>query len=254
MTWPPGLLDAVREQPHPLLFVTVSGAHLYGFPSPDSDWDLRGVHLLPLDRVVGLRSGPETVEVSRRRDGLDLDLVTHDLLKFARLLLRPNGYVLEQVFSPLAVRTTPEHERLKALAAGCVTRRHRHHYVGFTHTQWGLLEKERPPRVKPLLYVYRVLMTGIHLMRTGVVEASLPRLNEEFRLPWIDELVARKAGGGEGAFLDPAELERHRSEKDRLLALLEEAHSGSRLPDEPTARDALHEFVVDLRVRGLSPD
>ena len=40
-----------------------------------------------------------------------------------------------------------------------------------------------PPRVKPLLYVYRVLLTGIHLMRTGEVEANLVTLNEEFRLP-----------------------------------------------------------------------
>jgi predicted nucleotidyltransferase len=36
-------------------------------------------------------------------------------------------------------------------------------------TQWRLFEKEDPPRVKHHLYVYRVLLTGIHLMQTGVV-------------------------------------------------------------------------------------
>ena len=51
-----------RQQPHPLIFATVSGAHLYGFPSADSDWDLRGVHLLPIDQVVGLQTGDETIE------------------------------------------------------------------------------------------------------------------------------------------------------------------------------------------------
>ena len=39
-------------------FVTVSGAHLYGFPSPDSDFDLRGVHVLPVRDVVGLYLNP----------------------------------------------------------------------------------------------------------------------------------------------------------------------------------------------------
>jgi hypothetical protein len=34
--------EAARH-PYPLLFATISGAHLYGFPSPDSDYDLRGV-------------------------------------------------------------------------------------------------------------------------------------------------------------------------------------------------------------------
>ena len=33
----------VASQPYPLLFATIRGAHLYGFPSPDSDFDLRGV-------------------------------------------------------------------------------------------------------------------------------------------------------------------------------------------------------------------
>ncbi len=55
------LADVVREQPFPVLFATVSGAHVYGFPSRDSDVDLRGVHLLPLERVVGLTTGPDTV-------------------------------------------------------------------------------------------------------------------------------------------------------------------------------------------------
>lgn len=36
------------------MFATISGAHLHGFPSPDSDFDLRGAQVLPLEGVVGL--------------------------------------------------------------------------------------------------------------------------------------------------------------------------------------------------------
>ncbi len=56
------LLTVVERQPYPLLFMTLSGAHLYGFPSADSDYDLRGVHILPLREVIGLRTGRETIE------------------------------------------------------------------------------------------------------------------------------------------------------------------------------------------------
>ncbi len=45
----PRLKKQVREHPHPLIFATISGAHLYGFPSLDSDFDLRGAHVLPLN-------------------------------------------------------------------------------------------------------------------------------------------------------------------------------------------------------------
>lgn len=40
------LTSVVEEQPDPLLFATVTGAHLYGFPSRNSDVDLRGAQRL----------------------------------------------------------------------------------------------------------------------------------------------------------------------------------------------------------------
>src|SRR4026208_961793 len=101
MTIDPRLHRIVAAQPYPLLFATISGAHLYGFPSPDSDYDLRGVHILPARESVGLDPGRETIEISEVRDGLEIDLVTHDAKKFFLLLLKKNGYVLEQLFSPL---------------------------------------------------------------------------------------------------------------------------------------------------------
>src|SRR3954466_7371306 len=116
------------RHPYPLVFATISGAHLYGFPSPDSDHDLRGCHVLPVREVVGLDMGRETIEQSTDEPGFELDLVTHDVRKFFGLLLRKNGYVLEQVYSPLVVHTTSEHEELKAIARGCLTRHHGHHY------------------------------------------------------------------------------------------------------------------------------
>lgn len=126
---------------------------------------MRGVHVLPLNEVIGLQTGPETIEKSGIHDGQEIDLMTHDTKKFFGLLLKKNGYVLEQVLSPLIVHTTLEHAELKALAVQCVTHHHAHHYLGFAETQWTLFEKESPPRVKPLLYVYRVLLTGLRLIK-----------------------------------------------------------------------------------------
>ena len=58
------LRASIQVISHPLLFVTVSGAHLYGFPSPDSDFDLRGAHVLPLRSLIGLDRPAETVTQS----------------------------------------------------------------------------------------------------------------------------------------------------------------------------------------------
>jgi predicted nucleotidyltransferase len=239
---------AVKEHPYPLLFATVSGAHLYGFPSPDSDYDLRGAHILPAAEVVGLFRQRDTVEVSKK-DGIELDLVTHDVHKFFGLLLKANGYVLEQLYSPLVVHTTPEHEEMKQIARNCITRHHAHHYFGFAENQWKLFQKEEPPRVKPLLYVYRVLLTGIHLMRTGVVEANLNQLNQEYKLDYIPELISRKTRGTERQTLDQAEVSFYAGEYDRLRGRLEQEASQTSLPESQTARTALNDLLIRIRLR-----
>lgn len=249
MSIDPRLHRQVAEHPYPLLFATISGAHLYGFPSPDSDYDLRGVHLLPLEEVVGLTLGRETVEKSGVHDGLEIDLVTHDAKKFFGLLLKKNGYVLEQLLSPLIVHTTPEHAELCALAPACLTKHHAHHYLGFAETQWRLFQQADPPHVKPLLYVYRVLLTGIHLMRAGEIEANLARLNETARLPYLPELIARKTGGPEKGRLAQADLAFHQREYERLRAELQQAFEQSRLPESPSAGPALHDLLLRLRLR-----
>lgn len=241
----------VHLHPYPLLFATISGAHLYGFPSPDSDFDLRGVHLLPFDQVVGLNDREETVEKSGIYDGLEIDLVTHDAHKFFSLMLRKNGYVLEQVLSPLIVHTTPEFDELRSIAPRCVTRFHAHHYLGFAATQWKLFQKESPPRVKPLLYVYRVLLTGIHLMRSGELQANLQTLNEEAKLPYLPELIERKLSGPEQSVLTAADLQFHAREYERLESLLRTAAEESTLPETSDAKPALHDLLVRLRSAAL---
>ncbi|MFE6189013.1 DNA polymerase beta superfamily protein [Streptomyces sp. NPDC056465] len=241
------LAPVLAEEPCPLLFATVSGAHLYGFPSRDSDVDLRGVHVLPAEDLVGLREPEETRSRMWDHDGTEMDLVTHDLRTFVRLMLKPNGNVLEQLLSPLVVHTTPLHAELASLAPLVVTRNHAHHYRGFAGTQWRLFE--RSGELKPLLYTFRALLTGIHLMRTGRLVAHLPALLDEVTGPhYLPELIEAKAGAEHG----PAStVDRPSAARDveALHAVLDEAQARSRLAESPSGFDALHDLVVRVRLR-----
>jgi uncharacterized protein len=232
--------------PYPTVFVTVSGAHLYGFASVDSDLDLRASHLLPAREVVGLRTGPDTISTDTWRDGVELDVVSHDLLKFARMLTTRNGYVLEQLLSPLVVATSPAHEQLIDLAPGLITRHHAHHYLGFAATQERLFAKTG--ELKPALYTLRVLHTGIHLMRTGTIVANLAELSS---LPYVPDLIAMKRTAEHGAFPASARTDLER-DVARLRDELEQARDASALPEhaDPDAVEALHQLVVAARLSG----
>ena len=210
------LAGVARRGPAPV-FATVSGAHLYGFASPHGD--------------------------------VDLDWVAHDLRKFVRLLTSHNGYVLEQLFSPLVVVSTPAFKELLDLdlGRGCVTRPTVRHYLGFARGRRQRL-REPAPTVKHLLYAYRVLLTGINMMRTGEVVANLPCLARSMPIEGLSTLMERKRAGTETMRLAEGEIEEHGRRLDGLEETLQAAHEKSGLPERPTTAAALEDIVVRLRL------
>jgi uncharacterized protein len=227
------------------LFVTVSGAHLYGFPSPDSDVDLRGAHLLPLAKVIGLHEPNETHERKLDLRGQEVELVSHDLGKYLRLLVKNNGYVLEQIFSPLVVHGEEFLEELRPLARRCITKHHYHHYRGFIATKRKMLDKQESKEVKSLLYAYRVLLTGIHLLQTGEVEPHLPTLAQRFALPFLLELISRKRA--EKITAPELDWAFHAQQLDALEQRMTEAFSQSSLAEDRD-QDAVNQLLVRMRL------
>ena len=102
--------------------------------------------------------------------------------------------------------------------------------------------------MKHLLYAYRVLLSGIHLMRTGEVVADLASLDGSMRVDGLATLVDRKRAGAEAMRLAPSEVAEHAKRPDALEVQLRDAHARSTLPEEPTTTAALEDLVVRLRL------
>lgn len=250
------LTPIAAEQPYPLIFTTVTGAHHYGFPSCDSDVDIRGAHLLPLRRLVGLHTGPETLDRTWTVDGMEVDLVTHDAEKFLRLLLSHSGSALEQLLSPLVLTTSDLHASLVALTPRLVTRHHAHHYRGFARTQRRLFAQNG--QLKPLLYTWRALLTGVHLMRTGIVEAHLPTLLEIYPAPaYLPALITAKMSGEHSdlaalvtTMSGAPDQTRVNADLDSLDHQLDTAQAQTDLPTASDATDDLHHLLISARLEG----
>jgi predicted nucleotidyltransferase len=240
------LAGLIRRRQPKVLFATVSGAHLYGFPSQDSDIDLRGCHLAPLDSLLGLRLPNDTDEASEELHGVEIDLVSHEAGKYLRLLCKDNGLVLENVFSPLVVCGAEFLEKLRPLAKRCVTRGCYQHYRGFLASRLHQLEKESVKQVKTLLYAYRVALGGVYLLRTGVVEANLQELAHHFPLPFLEDLIARKQQAERQALAE-GDWAWHREQLAGWQARLEQAHADSRLPGRAPWEE-VDRFLVQLRL------
>jgi uncharacterized protein len=75
-------------------------------------------------------------------------------------------------------------------------------------------------------------------------------LNEEFRLPFLKELIAQKLSDPEKASLNSVDISFHEIEVNRLRRDLEEAHATSDLPELPSeeTRSRLSKLLVRLRI------
>jgi hypothetical protein len=243
------VLDDASER-LPLLWLALSGAHAYGFPSEDSDLDLKGVHVVPARALLGLRENRDAVDVVSLWEGREYDFTSNELGHVARLLLRGNGNMFERFLGPFPVVTTPAGHRMRALARNSLSRIVAQHYGGFFR---GMMREYRAEAgaglrtAKRLLYAYRVALTGIHLLLTGELVTNVVSIHEEYECPNVIELVHRKRSREKGTILETDEP-RYLADLTRLEQVLEEAVSRSVLPEDPANRRELEEFIVATRL------
>ena len=242
---------AAHPPPGSLLAVGLTGSHLYGFPSPDSDLDLKGLHLAPLDAVIGLHPLQETHDRLQIFEGVECDLTTHEARKAIGLLLRGNGNMLERLLSPFQLYPGPTADTLAALARGSISRKFYSHYAGFFNGMCREYGKLPAPTAKKMLYCYRVALTGTHLLTTGELECDVTRLAPLYGHPLVEELVELKRSTAELVTLTASMDARYRAAWPDLDAALKAARDASTLPETPPNVDAWHSWLVATRKAAL---
>ena len=93
------------------LLAIESGSRAWGFPSPDSDYDVRFIYLRPPKDYLSLRPVRDVIE---RPIVDDLDVNGWDIRKALGLLLKHNAVVAEWINSP--IRYVPDHPAIGRLA------------------------------------------------------------------------------------------------------------------------------------------
>jgi len=233
------------------LVIAVSGAHAYGFPSPDSDIDLKAIHIDPIERVIGLKPSTGAFDRMEVIEGVEIDYTSNELKPVLVGILQGNGNYIERVLGTLQPFASPALEALAPLVKGALSRRIFRHYLGFATSQLKAYQSERPASAKKLLYVLRTSLTGAHALRTGEIVTDLSLLIDDYGFSDARELIAQKRAG-EKAPLSEAMAARWEAEVERAFAALDEAHKASILPPEPTGEAALEDWLLALRKKQIS--
>lgn len=95
-------LDAIeRNHKCRILFAVESGSRAWGFPSPDSDYDVRFVYAKPADWYLSVFPGRDVIETPIEDD---MDVNGWDLRKALHLVLKSNAVISEWMESPILYR------------------------------------------------------------------------------------------------------------------------------------------------------
>lgn len=229
------------------LVVSLSGAHAYGFPSPDSDLDLKAVHVEPTERLLGLlrsTASPSWMEVI---DGVEIDYSSNEIQPVLIGVLQGNGNYIERILGPIQLQAAPDLDGLRVLVKAALSRRLFRHYLGFGTSQIRAWETGGRTSVKKLLYVLRTTLTGIHALRTGELVTDVTALLDEHGFGEARELVEAKRAGEEKTTLSSQAGERWAREIPRAIQALEEAYAATILPEEPPNTGELNAWLIELR-------
>ena len=85
-------------------------------------------------------------------------------------------------------------------------------------------------------------------MKTGIIEANLVKLNEEFQLDYIRDLIAQKQTESEKSLLKKTDIEFYEREYQRLQNLLQQSFDDSHLPNESSVKPELNSLLIKIRL------
>ncbi|HEY4239993.1 MAG TPA: nucleotidyltransferase domain-containing protein [Kofleriaceae bacterium] len=238
------LAERAAERRH--LVIYLSGAHAYGFPSPDSDLDLKCVHVAPTASLLGLAPPADSVERAPAIvDGVELDYSSHELAHVLRGIVRGNGNYLERLLGDLVLGGDAALlASARPIVRGLLSGRAAHHYGGFARSQLKLFDQK--PTAKRALYVLRTCGTGRALLARGELETDVARL-AAFVPPEIDELLAIKRQA-EQQVLDAAAVAAWRPRLLAAIAAVDTAPSILPPAPPPEALAAADAWLVGVRL------
>ena len=204
------LTELERQYSVKILFACETGSRAWGFPSPDSDYDVRIIYKHDLDWYLSLADRDDTIEYMSKNG--ELDITGWDIKKCLQLMWKSNGALLERVQSPIVYsEEAGMAEAMKSYAFRCFSPiATMHHYLGMAKKSFAEVERRSETKLKRLFYALRAALACKWITDKGtpppiVFMAMVNELHFDARLKArIIELIDLKSGKSE-RYLHPAE-------------------------------------------------
>lgn len=163
-------LDKIEQEKNiKILLACETGSRAWGFPSPDSDYDVRLIYKHEEDWYLGLSEKKDTLEFML--DDGDIDITGWDLRKALRLLWKSNAALLERLQSPIIYKADekfidqighlaePHYSQITTI----------HHYLGLAQKCLADIQQAPSYKLKTFFYALRTSVACLWIIEKSQV-------------------------------------------------------------------------------------
>ncbi len=143
-----------------ILYACESGSRAWGFPSPDSDYDVRFIYKHESDWYLSLEEEKDTIDVPVNEV---LDINGWDIRKFLRLAAKSNAVIFEWMQSPIIYSENLDFkESFQAIAPICFSPiAAMHHYLSMARKKQAECLADSQVKLKRYFYAIRATLSAL---------------------------------------------------------------------------------------------
>jgi predicted nucleotidyltransferase len=181
------LASIADEHQIEILYACESGSRAWGFPSPDSDYDVRFIYVHPIDWYLKLDEERDVIDLPIEDSSVGLlDMGGWDLRKTLRLLSKSNPVIWEWLQSPIcySLSQPPGFQAYRSVfdpfyspITAC------HHYLAICRNTMNQTFVGPSVKIKKYFYMLRPLLSAAWIERYQ----SIPPMELALLLPLLDD-------------------------------------------------------------------
>ena len=200
------LLEIEKDYNVKILYACESGSRAWGFPSPNSDYDVRFIYVQDLDWHLSLKEQKDTIDLPINDE---LDIGGWEIKKVLSLMWKSNPPLLEWLQSPIVYKSEgnflSEISELRQQYFSPIATMH--HYLSMSKKYLEVCSGEEV-KLKKYFYALRTTISGAWIRENG----SMPHIEMPKMFSIVDgkvkdkitELIEIKSGQSE-SYLHPQE-------------------------------------------------
>ncbi len=144
-----------EEKDIKILLACETGSRAWGFPSPDSDFDIRIIYKHKKNWYLSLNEKKDSIDLMFENN--EIDITGWDLKKSLKLLQKSNAALLERIQSPIIYKCDKEFlNDIKFVAQNQYSRISTiHHYLSMTKKFTEELKENEEYKLKKFFYALR---------------------------------------------------------------------------------------------------